>query len=44
MVSLAFMPLPLLMLLWWRRWWLWVGMSGAFVGLFGWVAPVLAGR
>jgi hypothetical protein len=39
---LAVMPLPLLVLLWRRYWWLWAGMSGAFLGLFGWAMPLLA--
>ena len=42
--ALAVMPLPLLLLLWGREWWLWCGMSAAFLGLFGWLMPLLAER
>jgi hypothetical protein len=41
---LAVLPLPLLLLLWGRHWWVWAGMSGAFLGLFGWAMPLLAER
>lgn len=44
MVALALMPLPFLLLLSPRQWWLWAGMSGAFVGLFGVLLPFLAAR
>jgi hypothetical protein len=37
-------PLPILWLLWPRHWWVWCGMSAAFVLLFGWSMPLLAGR
>ncbi|MFN0146950.1 MAG: hypothetical protein ACKVT1_10585 [Dehalococcoidia bacterium] len=39
---IAIMPLPLLTLLWRDQWWLWTGMSAAFLGLFGWLMPLLA--
>ena len=42
--ALAVMPLPLLLLLWSRQWWVWCGMSAAFLGLFGWFMPLLAER
>jgi len=44
MAAAGAMPLPLLVLFFPRRWWLWCSMSGAFVGLFGWLMPLLAGR
>ncbi|MFN0094561.1 MAG: hypothetical protein ACKVVT_07250 [Dehalococcoidia bacterium] len=44
MLALGLMPLPLLTLLWARNWWLWLGMSLAFTGLFGWVMPLLEAR
>ena len=43
-VALAWLPLPILVALGRRYWWLWSGMSLAFVGLFGWLMPVLAER
>ena len=43
MLALAAMPLPFLVLVWRRHWWLFSAMSGAFLGLFGWLMPVLAG-
>lgn len=42
--SLAFLPIPLLFLFSRRFWWIWIGMSLSFVGLFGWLMPVLAER
>ncbi len=42
--ALAWLPIPVLYLLSRRFWWMWVGMSLAFVGLFGWLMPVLAER
>jgi hypothetical protein len=42
--ALAFIPLPILIIFWPRRWWLWTGMSLAFLGLFGWMMPILAER
>ena len=44
MVGLAAMPLPFLALVWRRHWWLFAAMSGAFLGLFGLLMPVLAGN
>ncbi len=43
-VSLAWLPVPILVLFSRRFWWLWLGMSLSFVGLFGWLMPVLAER
>jgi hypothetical protein len=40
----AVMPLPVLILLGRRFWWLWIGMSASFVGLFGWLMPLMAER
>ncbi len=40
--ALAVMPLPFLMLVSRKRWWLYCAMSGAFLGLFGWLMPILA--
>lgn len=42
-VALAWLPLPPLVLFARRFWWLWCVMSALFVGLFGWVMPLLAG-
>lgn len=44
MAALAFLPLPPLMLFVRRFWWLWLAMSALFVGLFGWMVPLLAAR
>lgn len=41
---LALLPLPPLVLVVRRYWWLWMGLSVAFVGSFGWVMPLLAAR
>jgi hypothetical protein len=38
------LPIPPLMLFARKFWWIWVGMSASFLGLFGWVMPVLAER
>jgi hypothetical protein len=43
-VVLALLPLPPLVLVVRRYWWLWFGLSAAFVGAFGWVMPLLAAR
>mgnify|MGYP000257925874 CR=1 FL=1 len=43
-VAFAWLPLPPLLLFARRYWWLWCGLSTAFVGLFGWMMPLLAGR
>lgn len=43
-VAIAWLPLPILLMLGRRYWWLWCSMSLAFVGLFGWLMPVLAER
>lgn len=42
--AIALIPVPMLALFWRRHWWLWCGMSGAFLGLFGWLMPILAER
>lgn len=43
-VAVGATPLPILVLLWPRHWWVWCGMSAAFVVLFGWSMPLLMGR
>ena len=43
-VALAWLPLPPLLMFARRYWWLWFGLAIAFVGLFGWVMPLLADR
>ncbi len=42
--AVAWLPLPILFLFSRRFWWLWAGMSVSFLGLFGWLMPVLAER
>lgn len=42
-LALAFLPLPPLILLWRRGWWIWCSMSALFAALYGWVLP-LAGE
>ena len=42
--ALAILPLPPLVVFARRYWWLWCGMSALFLGLFGWVMPLLAER
>ena len=42
--GLAALPLPLLVILWPRRWWVWTTMSAAFLAAFGWLMPLLAAR
>ncbi len=42
--TIAVLPVPVLLILSTRLWWLWAGMSAAFLGLFGWLMPVLAER
>ena len=44
MAAFALMPLPFLLLVWPRSWWLFVAMSLGFAGLFGWTMPLLAER
>jgi hypothetical protein len=41
---LALLPLPVLVVLSGRLWWLWLTMALAFAGLFGWLMPLLAER
>lgn len=43
-LGVAALPLPVLLLLWPRYWWMWLGMSALFLGLFGALMPALAGR
>jgi hypothetical protein len=40
--ALAWLPLPVLYLFSRRFWWMWVGTSLCFIGLFGWAMPILA--
>jgi hypothetical protein len=42
--ALAVLPLPALLLLFRRFWWLWTGMAAAFLLSFGWIMPLLAAR
>lgn len=42
--AVAWLPMPILFLFSRRFWWMWVGMSVSFLGLFGWLMPVLAER
>lgn len=42
LAALALMPIPILLIFWPRRWWLWCGMSGIFLGLFAWFMPLMA--
>ncbi len=44
MAGLAWLPVPILWLISRRLWWLWVGMSLAFLGCFGWAMPLLGER
>ncbi|MEO8539984.1 MAG: hypothetical protein ABI577_09615 [bacterium] len=44
MVVFAWFPLPILFMFSRRYWWMWIGMSLSFIGLFGWLMPVLAER
>jgi len=44
MAVLALLPIPVLVVLSGRLWWLWLTMSLAFAGLFGWLMPLLAER
>lgn len=44
MAVLALLPIPALLVLSARLWWLWLTMSLAFAGLFGWLMPLLAER
>ena len=41
---MAVLPLPFLLLVLRRYWWLWCGLSASFVGLFGWLMPLSAER
>ncbi|MEX0781321.1 MAG: hypothetical protein WD557_01635 [Dehalococcoidia bacterium] len=42
-LAAAFSLMPLLFF-WPRYWWMWMAMSAAFVGAFGFLMPALAGR
>lgn len=42
--GLAWLPVPILWVISRRLWWIWGGMSLTFLGLFGWVMPLLAER
>ena len=42
--SVAWLPVPILFLFSRGYWWIWSGMSLAFILLFGWVMPFLAER
>jgi hypothetical protein len=42
--ALAWLPLPILVLVWRRYWWMWAGLAASFVALFGWAMPLLAER
>lgn len=44
MGTIAWLPLPPLVLFGRQYWWLWLTMSLAFTGLFGWFMPVVAER
>lgn len=44
MAAVAFLPVPILLALSRRLWWLWAVMSLSFAGLFGWLMPLLAER
>ena len=40
----AWLPVPLLVMLFRTNWWIWVSLAGSFAVLFGWVLPHLAGQ
>lgn len=44
MAAIAWLPVPILWLISRRLWWMWLGMSLVFVGLFGWAMPLLGER
>jgi hypothetical protein len=44
MAALAWLALPPLIMVWRREWRLWCLMSATFLGLFGWLMPLLAAR
>jgi hypothetical protein len=41
MVVVGVLPVPVLVALWARHWWLWLGMGALFALAFGWMLPVL---
>lgn len=42
--AMAWLPVPIMFLFSRRLWWIWIGLALAFVGLFGWLMPLLAER
>lgn len=44
LIGVGTLPLPPLLLLWPRYWWLWLGMAALFLALFGGLMPALASR
>jgi hypothetical protein len=44
MLIVSLFPVPPLLAVAWRFWWLWLGLSFSFAALFGWMLPILAGR
>jgi hypothetical protein len=38
----SIVPLPFVTLTWPGRWWLWLILSGSFLGLWGWAMPIMA--
>ena len=44
MAAIAVMPLPLLLIFWPRRWWLFLSQSVAFLLCFAWLRPALASQ
>jgi len=44
LVIVSLFPLPPLLVVAGRYWWLWLAISAAFAGLFGWLMPVLASQ
>jgi hypothetical protein len=43
-MAVGFTPLPILLVLFPRHWWVWLVLSLSFVGLFGWLMPLMATR
>jgi len=42
MAALAWIPVPVMFMFFRSFWWMWVGTALCFLGLFGWLMPVLA--
>jgi hypothetical protein len=40
--AMAWIPVPIMFLFSRRLWWMWIGMAFSFIGMFGWLMPVLA--